>query len=294
MNECKDIKFTSLCKIKKISQEDMNKEIQEIQETIKNHIDEPAKMQNFNLDSLKKKNFIITKRALNRLNEIYNYIKLGIHLIIEGPTGTSKIFSVEIICNQLIEDQKKDSSKISRKIKGLKKFSLCQDTKPSDLMGTFVGDNNTLSELKFQKGLFVEAFEEGYCLLLDEINLASKEVHQCIEDAIDSKVLSFQNNGEVIPIKMHPNFCLIATQNPNKGKFAGKRQELGIKFLSKSTIIEFPGFTEEELLEIANGLAQGFGYYDEKKDLDKRKKITRYLSNLKKELITTLKKKVKH
>ena len=158
-------------------------------------------------------------------------------------------------------------------------------------MGTFVGDNNTLSELKFQKGLFVEAFEEGYCLLLDEINLASKEVHQCIEDAIDSKVLSFQNNGEVIPIKMHPNFCLIATQNPNKGKFAGKRQELGIKFLSKSTIIEFPGFTEEELLEIANGLAEGFGYYKEKKDLDKRKKITRYLSNLKKELITTLKKK---
>jgi len=275
MNETKDndTNIISLCKIKKISKEEMNKEIEDIQESIQSHRDELAKIQNFDLEALKKRNFITTKGALNRLNEIYNYIKLGIHLIIEGPTGTSKTFSVETICNQLIEDQKKDSSKISRKIKGLKKFSLCQDTKPSDLMGTFVGDSNSLSGLKFQRGLFIEAFEEGYCLLLDEINLASKEVLQCIEDAIDSKVLSFQNNGEVIPIKMHPNFCLIATQNPNKGKFAGKRQELGLKFLSKFTIIEFPGFTEEELLEIANGLAEGFGYYNEKKDIDKRKKI---------------------
>ena len=90
----------------------MNKEIEEIQEEIKNHRDETAKFQKFDLEALKKKNFITTKGALNKLNEIYNYIKLGIHLIIEGPTGTSKIFSVEIICNQLIEDQKKDSSKI--------------------------------------------------------------------------------------------------------------------------------------------------------------------------------------
>ena len=74
--------------------------------------------------------------------------------------------------------------------------------------------------------IFVEAFEKRYYLLLDEINLDSKEVIQCIEDAFDSKVLSFQNNDEVIPINIHPNFCLIATQNLNKGKFAGKTQEL--------------------------------------------------------------------
>lgn len=272
MNIKNEDNFISLCKIEKISKEEINKELQEIQETIRNCKDEPAKKQNFDLEALKKKNFITTRGALNRLNEIYNYIKLGIHLIIEGPTGTSKTFSVETICNQLLEDQLKESSKITKKIKGLKKFSLCQDTKPSDLMGSFVGDSNALSGLKFERGVFIEAFEEGYCLLLDEINLASKEVLQCIEDAIDSRVLSFQNNGEVIQINMHPNFCLIATQNPNKGKFAGKRQDLGVKFLSKFTIIEFPGFTENELLEIANGLAEGFGYYKESDNNEEKKK----------------------
>ena len=140
-------------------------------------------------------------------------------------------------------------------------------------MGSFVGDSNALSGLKFEEGLFIEAFEEGYCLLLEEINLSSKEVLQCIEDAIDSGVLSFQNNEKVIQYQMNPNFCLIATQNPNKGKYAGKRQDLGMKFLSKFTIIEFPEFTESELLEIANGLADGFGYYKEISTLQERKKI---------------------
>ena len=83
---------------------------------------------------------------------------------------------------------KKIKSKNIRKIKGLLKFSLSQNTKSSDLLGSFVGDGDSL--LKFVKGKFVKAYEEGYWLLLDEINLASKEVLQSIEDAIDNKVLS--------------------------------------------------------------------------------------------------------
>ena len=111
-------------------------------------------------------------------------------MIIEGQTGTSKTFSVETICEQILEDQKKIKSKNTRKIKGILKFSLSQDTKSSDLLGSFVGDGDSLSGLKFVKGKFVKAYEEGYWLLLDEINLASKEVLQSIEDAIDNKVLS--------------------------------------------------------------------------------------------------------
>ena len=270
--------FISLCRTVPISQEDLIKELEQIEESVQNRMDEPAKKQEFDFESLKKRNFIPTDGAKNRLNEIYNYIRLGIPILIEGPTGTAKTFTAEIIINQLMDDQLTNNLHSNIKIKGLKKFSLCQDTKPSDLMGSFVGDSNALSGLKLVKGVFVEAYEEGYCLLLDEINLATKEVLQCIEDAIDSKVLSFQNNGEVFKIKMNPNFCLIATQNPNKGKFAGKRQELGTKFLSKFMVIEFPGFSQKELLDIANGLAQGFGYYDEnnkniKESLDERKQI---------------------
>jgi antirestriction protein len=55
MTENEDLKIKSLCKIQKISQEDMNKEIEEIQEEIKNHRDETAKFQKFDLEALKKK-----------------------------------------------------------------------------------------------------------------------------------------------------------------------------------------------------------------------------------------------
>ena len=55
MNENNELKIISLCKIQKISQEDMNKEIEEIQEEIKNHRDETAKFQKFDLEALKKK-----------------------------------------------------------------------------------------------------------------------------------------------------------------------------------------------------------------------------------------------
>jgi antirestriction protein len=55
MSKNEDLKIISLCKIQKISQEDMNKEIEEIQEEIKNHRDETAKFQKFDLEALKKK-----------------------------------------------------------------------------------------------------------------------------------------------------------------------------------------------------------------------------------------------
>lgn len=71
-------------------------------------------------------------------------------------------------------------------------------------------------------------------MLLDEINLASKEVLQCIEESLDSKILSIEISGKPLQeIRAHPDFTLIATQNPNKGLFSGKRQDLGIKFLSR-------------------------------------------------------------
>lgn len=49
---------------------------------------------------------------------------------------------------------------------------------------------------------FIESFRDGFPLLLDEINLDSKEVLQCIEELLDSRILSIE-----IPlqeIKAHP------------------------------------------------------------------------------------------
>ena len=98
--------------------------------------------------------------------------------------------------------------------------------------------------------------------------MASKEVLQCIEESLDSKILSIEISGKPLQeIKAHPDFTLIATQNPNKGLFSGKRQDLGLKFLSRFQVIEFPELFDE-LNEIAEGLGKRFGYLsDEEKSV---------------------------
>lgn len=62
---------------------------------------------------------------------------------------------------------------------------------------------------------------------------------------------------------MHKNSGIIATQNPNKGAFANKRQDLGLGFLSRFQKINFPNFTKDELIEIAKGLAKQNKYKGE-------------------------------
>ena len=42
------------------------------------------------------------------------------------------------------------------------------------------------------------------------------------------------------------------TQNPNKGEFRGKRQDLGIRFLSRFQKIIFPDFDKNEYKDIKN------------------------------------------
>ena len=60
----------------------------------------------------------------------------------------------------------------------------------------------------------MKAYSKGYKLLLDEINLAKKEVLECIQQAIDNKTLSFDCNGRgYVNISIYDNFSIIATQN---------------------------------------------------------------------------------
>lgn len=121
----------------------------------------------------------------------------------------------------------------------------------------YIGDKESFNELIFKPGIFIKAFDEGHCLLLDEINLANPSIFQCIGEALDTKTLSIDIPG--LPLKeykMHRNFCLVATQNPNKGKFDKKRKELKSQFLSKFQIIYFDEFKENELVEICKGLTK--------------------------------------
>ena len=219
-----------------------DKEIEKINVRICNLLNKDFEIPlNINKNNVNAKNFIFTDNAIKKLKEIKYYIIHKYSIIIEGPTGTAKTKSIEILCEEM-------------GLK-LKRFNLSSETKTADLFGRYVGDSDSFSGISFQEGIFIKAFKNNYTLLLDEINLASDQVLQSFEECLDSHKISCEIPG--MPwqeIEMDEGFNLIATQNPNKGLFANKRQDLGKKFISRFHVINFDNFQKSELLEIAIGL----------------------------------------
>jgi len=60
------------------------------------------------------------------------------------------------------------------------RFNMFSDTVPSNLLGKMIGNKNSLDGMSSQEGHFFKTFKYGHPLLLDEINLASQAVLQCI------------------------------------------------------------------------------------------------------------------
>ena len=224
----------------------------------------------------KKNNFILSPQAIEKCNKVYHYMVYQIPCILEGETGTSKSFTASMMAQyrqwKIIEEEKKLEKKAGRKLGKYTefkfyKFSLSKETKISDLFGKYSGSPDSLDGIKMNHGPFIEAFSEGegHCLLLDEINLAPISVLQCIEEAIDTGVLSIEITG--LPLQkfeMKPNFCLIATQNKRTKFYKDKRESAGIKFLSKFQIVNFEELGRDELITIAKGIRDNLS--EEKKD----------------------------
>ncbi len=207
-------------------------------------------------DFFDKNNFILTDLSCRRMAEIIHYIKSGNPVLLEGDTGTAKTRTSIIACEYLMKYSKENLNENTNEVNYIK-FNLSADTKIDNLMNKYVGDSKSVTGIKIESGAFYKAFKEGKILILDEINLASKEVLECIGQALDSKVLSTELTGkELEPCEMHPNFALIATQNPLKGSFVNKRQNLGYAFFSRFQKVNCIKFNEDELLNIANGLAK--------------------------------------
>ena len=97
--------------------------------------------------------------------------------------------------------------------------------KISDLMKTQTGHKAFLSGIKIILLEFFRSFKKGIPLVPDEINLASQEVLQCIEDALVTETINIEipSIGHAEQI-MEKGFCLIAKQNPNKDNYSNKSQ----------------------------------------------------------------------
>lgn len=68
----------------------------------------------------------------------------------------------------------------------------------------------------FIEGSLVKAMQQGHWVLLDEINLASAEILECLAGLLEDKHESIEllEKGDKVPIKRHPDFTLFACMNP--------------------------------------------------------------------------------
>jgi len=243
--------------------EEINKIIYEVNKMI----DQPdlnlIKQMKEDKEFFSSKKFITSEKALERLSQLINAIKYKIPILEEGPTGTSKTFTTLIAIDYLNYRRKKENPNDKNIIKELLRFNLSSQTRSDDLLCQIAGDPDSPAGLKTIDGVFLRAFRDGYPLLLDEINLANESVLQFILEAISSGVLSIIINGKGLEkINMHEDFCLIATQNPPTGMFAGKRNNFSVDFLAKFSKVKFE-IDLEELKEITKGSAKEFNFNNE-------------------------------
>ena len=152
-----------------------------------NHLNEIEKFE-YDRAFLEKKNFIITLNSIKRLRKISYYISRGVPVLLEGHSGISKIFDRNFM------SYCKDKEALIR-------FNISSNTIPANLLRKMIGDKNSLAGISSQKCHFLKVFKYGHLLLLDEINLASQTVLQCIKETLDYEVICIEIPGEEKVIK---------------------------------------------------------------------------------------------
>uniref|UniRef100_A0A2A4JDZ7 Midasin n=1 Tax=Heliothis virescens TaxID=7102 RepID=A0A2A4JDZ7_HELVI len=95
----------------------------------------------------------------------------------------------------------------------------------------------------FIEGSLVKAMQEGHWVLLDEINLASAEILECLAGLLEDKSESIDllEKGDKVPIVRHPDFTLFACMNP--------ATDVGKKDLPAGLRNRFTEFFIDELTE---------------------------------------------
>lgn len=215
---------------------------------------------NFDLKEEEGENFILTDEAKKRLQKIKNLFDSKTPVLLEGPTGTSKTKTIQILCKILG--------------KNLKRFNLNNETTIEDLFGRLgSGGEDSWSNLNFIPGPFTESCIDGNVFLLDEINLGSKSILQSLEKPLDTRkiIIDIPGYGRY-EHDINENFIFVATQNPKSGGFINKREELSFKFISRFQVVEFPEIEIDELKRIAEGIAAKNNY--------KNKEIVESITNL--------------
>ncbi|CAF3117103.1 unnamed protein product [Rotaria sp. Silwood2] len=187
----------------------------------------------------------LTTTARENVNKVIEVVNDPIPILLEGSTGVGK--SASII----------EAAYLCNRSETFVRYNMSSRVSIDDLLGKVslvVNEETQSTGFKFVDGPFTTAFSKGYWMLFDELNLAQDTVLQAIESALDTRQLTIHNTSSaqnpVVVHRMHKDFRLFATQNPNSGFFKGKREKLSGSFLSRFRPLIFKELPDDEWREI--------------------------------------------
>lgn len=160
------------------------------------------------------------------IEEIAVGVKLGLNVVLTGPTGCGKTSVVRALASHLNRP--------------FVRFNMNGETRVSHL----VGMNKPATEegaltLKFSAGAMVEAMREGYWVLLDEIDAALPQVLMVLQPVLeeDLRTLYVPETGE--PVRAHDDFRLFATGNTIGYRSTARMRHAGTNPLNDAFVDRF-------------------------------------------------------
>eukprot|EP00127_Corallochytrium_limacisporum_P003804 Clim_evm18s153 gene=Clim_evmTU18s153 len=155
-------------------------------------------------------------------------------VLLQGPTSSGKTSIISFLSGLVNQ--------------GIIRINNHEHTEISEYLGQY-GPSPVDGSLVWLNGALVKAVENGYWLILDELNLAPSDVLEALNRLLDD------NHELVIPetqkiLKPHPNFMLFATQNP-VGMYGG-RKRLSRAFRNRFVELHFgdiPGMDLRNIIE---------------------------------------------
>jgi len=178
---------------------------------------------------------IVTKAAYEMLNAIASAYLLCHPLLLMGPTSTGKSFLIKWLAETLGYEH------ISYTLNPyVSKSELIGGVKPNN-QGTFV----------WQDGIVLKAAKRGTWLVLEELNLATSEVLEILNDYLITGKFVFSENGDQRLVEPSSEFRLFATANPLS---YAQRERLSQVFVSRFKVQYQRELSEEDLIEILSGL----------------------------------------
>ena len=152
-----------------------------------------------------------------------------------GPTSTGKSFLVKWLTEAL------GNQHIS--------YTLNPYISKSELIGGIKPNKRGI--FAWQDGIILKAAKRGMCLVLEELNLATSEVLEILNDYLITGKFVYSENGDQRVVEPSNEFRLFATANPLS---YAQRERLSQVFVSRFKVHYQPELSEEDLIEILSGL----------------------------------------